>query len=91
MPHFLPVLGSFVPEQPFVSIQLHELDALKKLGAAHGPLSDLPDRGQKLLREACWPGDDFDDAEWLLSESVDPTGPLEAGVGTPIQLADHAG
>lgn len=78
-------------EEPFVSIQLHELDALKSWVAEDGPLSDLPDRGQELLREACLPGEDFDGAEWLLSEGVDPTGPLEAGVRTPIQLADRAG
>jgi hypothetical protein len=63
-------------EQPFVSIQLHELNAMKKWVAENGPLSDLPDRGQSLLREACLPGADFEGADWLLRESVDPTGPL---------------
>jgi hypothetical protein len=77
-------------EQPFVSIQLHEIDALKKWVADNGPLSAFPDRGQSLLREACLPGADFEGADWLLREGVDPTGPLKDGVRTPIQLADHA-
>jgi hypothetical protein len=78
-------------EEPFISIQLHELNGLKKWVAENGPLSDLPDRGQSLLREACLPGADFEGADWLLREGVDPTGPLKAGVRTPIQLADRAG
>ncbi len=75
-------------EEPFVSIRAHDLDGLKRWVAENGPLSDLPDQGQSLLREACLPADDFDGAEWLLREGVDPTGHLSAGVRTPIQLAD---
>lgn len=78
-------------EEPFDSIQLHELDALKNWVAENGSLSEFPEHGQILLPEACLPGADFEGADWMLRDGVDPTGPLEAGVRTPIQLADHAG
>jgi hypothetical protein len=47
----------------------------------------LADRGLELLREAAR-GMNFEGAEWLLNQGVDPTGPLKSGVKTPVQVAD---
>jgi hypothetical protein len=78
-------------EEPFISIQHHDLDGLKTWVAENGPLAVLPDGGLSLLKEACSCfGENYDAAEWLLREGVDPTGPLERGVKTPLQLADEA-
>ncbi len=79
-------------EQPFISIQHHDLDGLKTWVAENGPLAALPDGGLSLLKEACsYLGENFEATEWLLRQGVDPTGPREPGVKTPLQLADQAG
>jgi hypothetical protein len=80
----------FSDEEPYVSIQLHELNGLKRWVADHGPLEALPNGGVELL-EACCDGKDFEGVEWLLQQGVDSTGPLEADVKTPIQIADENG
>jgi hypothetical protein len=80
----------FTDEEPFVSIQLHELDGLKKWVAENGPLGNLPDAGLGFLK-ACCDGEYFEGVVWLLHHGVDATGPLESGVKTPIQVADEAG
>jgi hypothetical protein len=78
-------------EEPLTSIQLHDLDGLKRWVTENGPLDKLPDGGVRLLKEACSDGEDFEGAEWLLKQGVDATGPLQANVKTPIQLADKEG
>jgi hypothetical protein len=76
-------------DEPFISIEVHDLPGLKKWVAANGPLQRLPDAGAGLLRAACFDSD-FEGARWLLEQGVDPTGPLLAGVETPIERADSA-
>ncbi len=80
----------FTNEEPSVSIQLHELDGLKRWLAENGPLGNLADGGLGLLN-ACCDGEYFEGVEWLLHHGVDATGPLKSGVKAPIQLADEAG
>jgi hypothetical protein len=75
-------------KEPFVSIQLHELDGLKAWVSQNGPLPTLPDAGVGLLRETA-DAKDFDGSEWLLCQGVSPTGPLKTGLKTPIQVADE--
>jgi len=78
-------------EEPSISIQRHDLDGPKTWVAENGPLAVLPDGGLSLLKEACSSfTHNYDAADWLLRQGVDPTGPLERGVKTPLQLADEA-
>jgi hypothetical protein len=77
-------------KEPFISIEAHDLDGLKKWVAKKGPLEKLPDGGIELLRAACNDGD-FHGAVWLLEQGLDPTGPIVKGEKTPIELADASG
>lgn len=77
-------------KEPFISIEAHDLDGLKKWLAKKGPLEKLPDGGVGLLRAAC-DNCDFEGAVWLLEQGVDPTGPIDKGEKSPIELADDSG
>lgn len=76
--------------EPYISIEAHDLQGLRDWVSDNGPLADMPDRGLELLKAAC-AAENFDGAQWLLSQGVDTTDAVMKSEKAPIEFADEAG